>query len=161
MHRHNWAGGLAISTLLLCAPTVVGQIPRQPRPYRPAPTVSPYVNLFRRDVSPIVSYYGIVRPEFQFRQSIRDLNQQLQGAQRTIGQLQNQQGALVTGHQVYFLNGNHPYFGSVGAGGGAGFTGRTATPTTIRRGTVAPPPARRAPGGTRTPLVSEVGRRGG
>src|SRR5262249_53701959 len=84
-----------------------GPGPARAQTYRPPPTVSPYINLARQaNLNPGISYYGIVRPELEFRGSIQRLQQQ----QRTLGQeldaqAQQDPSALPpTGHQVGFLN---------------------------------------------------------
>jgi hypothetical protein len=43
------------------------------------PFVSPYINILRAGADPAINYYGIVRPEITFRNSISRLQQQ-QGA---------------------------------------------------------------------------------
>ena len=59
---------LALLTLVFgfaCAREGAAQVQRyQPR----TPTVSPYLNLTRLDVSPLPNYYAFVRPEIQQRQ---------------------------------------------------------------------------------------------
>src|SRR5689334_4123182 len=42
-----------------------------------SPAVSPYINLLRSGSPAAVNYYGIVRPEFQFQNSLQNLQQQV------------------------------------------------------------------------------------
>lgn len=81
------------------------------------PTVSPYLNLLRRDATPAENYYNLVRPEQQFRQSLLQQNREIQ-------QLRRQQTAAPqtqsptstgptaipgTGHRTYFQSYSHYY----------------------------------------------------
>ncbi|QDU24156.1 hypothetical protein [Urbifossiella limnaea] len=90
------------------------------------PSFSPYLNLLRSG-SPALNYYGLVRPDQQFRQSITNLQGSVAANQQAIGGLQSEVevGAPVTGHPTQFLN-YGGYFlnsgpGSVGGGGPANF----------------------------------------
>jgi hypothetical protein len=88
--------------------------------YVPAPAVSPYINLANPNLSPAISYYGIVRPELQTRAAIFGLQNQV----NTLGYDQAAtdqaaRGVLVTGHPVFFLNYSH-YYGDILAPGAAG-----------------------------------------
>jgi hypothetical protein len=80
----------------------------QPPINRP-PAVSPYLNLARGGL-PGINYYGLVRPEVEFRQSILGLRQDLQQA-TLVPQLgvQPQQQLLSTGHGAVFFNLGHYY----------------------------------------------------
>src|SRR5262245_6943216 len=70
-------------------------------PYR-RPTVSPYINLVRPGTDPAVQYYGIVRPEVTFRNSIQQLQLQ-QGVLTTQQQdLTTAAGLAPTGHPTGF-----------------------------------------------------------
>jgi hypothetical protein len=75
----------------------------------PRPVVSPYINLFRGGVNPAINYYGIVRPEVDFRRSIGGLQQQLI-AQQQAAAAPEEYGVLpATGHLPTFRNYAH-YF---------------------------------------------------
>src|SRR5262249_11066063 len=57
--------GLLASLLLVCLlPPVVSAQARRP-------PVSPYLNLARRDVNPAINYYGLVRPQLEFRNALQ------------------------------------------------------------------------------------------
>jgi hypothetical protein len=83
--------------------------------YRPA--FSPYLNLLRQGSSPAVNYYGLVRPEINFYNSINQINQQVSNNQQAIGDIQSS-AIPTTGHRVQFLN-TGSYFQSMGGGTGA------------------------------------------
>lgn len=98
----------------------------------PRPTVSPYVNMFSF-ANPAAAYFGIVRPEQQFGQTLNALQNQYQNMQGTLNQLGNaplgQENLLMTGHPVMFMNYSY-YFpmmsgrgGMAGGGGGIGMGG--------------------------------------
>jgi hypothetical protein len=70
---------------------------RQPRSYTPSqPTVSPYLNLLRRDTGPVTNYYTLVRPQQQ-QQAIN--RQQQANNQQQQSFLQTQQQGLRTVQQ--------------------------------------------------------------
>src|SRR5947207_10664448 len=54
--------------------------------FRPPP-VSPYLNLARRDINPAINYYGLVRPQFELRNTLQQFGNQITG-------LEQQQAAL-------------------------------------------------------------------
>lgn len=108
-----------VLALLLAAAEAHAQGPvrRPPPSYVPGPSFSPYLNLLRRDVPQAVNYYGIVRPEFEFRQGIMRVDERARTNQQSIQELQTTSLLPPTGHTTYFLNGSHPFFGQAGVGG--------------------------------------------
>ncbi|SRR6266849_3255203 len=73
------------------------------------PAVSPYINLLRGGSSAGVNYYGLVRPEIEFRGAIQRNQQQIAAGQQSYSELTA--GLSTTGHPVrymthwnYFLN---------------------------------------------------------
>jgi hypothetical protein len=123
---------LVLCGLGLFASTADAQ-PRVSPPNRPA--VSPYLNLLRPGNSPGVNYYGLVRPQMEFRNNIQNLQQQVAENQSSIMGLNN---AVLptTGHATSFLNTGGYFPGGVGAGGaraGAGGQRPAAPPPTGRR----------------------------
>ena len=125
--------GLAIG-LTWAAGVVQAQIPAYQMDRSRTPTFSPYLNLLRGGSSPAINYYGIVRPEITFGNSLYQLGLQqeaLQGQQNALG---NQQTALAaftqlpaTGHASgfqtqsrYFQNANAQGRGTGFAAGGVG-----------------------------------------
>lgn len=67
------------------------------------PTFSPYLNLTRQGGTPALNYYGLVRPELQFRQSLQNLQGAATANQQAIGDIQTG-GLPATGHPTQFLN---------------------------------------------------------
>src|SRR5262245_28916917 len=94
------------------------QVPGVPGGYRPP--VSPYINLLRRGTPTVLNYYGLVRPQVEFRNSIQGLSQQVGAID---DQLTAQEpGATpfpTTGHPTQFMNYSH-YFGGSRASGSPG-----------------------------------------
>jgi hypothetical protein len=121
--------GLAVC---LGTPAAYGQFPVQrAAPGYRTPPVSPYLNLLRAGSDPAINYYGLVRPEIEFRNSIQNLQQQVETVNTQInagGDVVN--GLPVTGHPVQFFNYSHYY--PTRAGGGTAFGGarQAATPAT-------------------------------
>jgi hypothetical protein len=140
---------------LLTAATVAGAMfltatmaSAQAPSYRPGmggqigtPPYSPYLNLLRNNNSTLQNYYGLVRPEFQFRNSLLGLQQQVStiGQTATGAAVDPETGLPFTGHSTQFLNTSHYFLnrGGVGAapgpaaGGAVGSAGGmrpTATP---------------------------------
>ena len=104
-----------------------GSVSAQPRPpvvNRP-PAFSPYLNLLRGGVSPAVNYYGIVRPQQQFRQQAQVLEQQIYQNSMAVqslgvtGLAQQQPFLATTGHPVAFNN-YGGYFNNLSGGGAVG-----------------------------------------
>jgi hypothetical protein len=69
------------------------------------PAFSPYLNLTRPGGTPALNYYGLVRPEVQFRQSITNLQGGLIADQQALTTLQTDPNAVSpTGHPTQFMN---------------------------------------------------------
>jgi hypothetical protein len=67
------------------------------------PTVTPWLNLYRGGSSPNLNYYNLVRPEFDFRGAIGQLQVQTNTNQQSITDLNVPAGPLVTGHAAGFM----------------------------------------------------------
>jgi len=96
------------------------------------PTFSPYINLSRRDVNPAINYYGLVRPQLRYNESI----QQLQQATQSLQQQQDVTGAIAserppTGHATGFLNHNRYFLNRGGATPSSGRGAAPAAPVTL------------------------------
>jgi hypothetical protein len=89
--------------------------------------VSPYLNLLRSGSAPGVNYYGLVRPEFEFRRNIGQLQAQNFAQQQAITGLQTAPTTVTTGHPVGFQN-HLGYFQNLSALGAGPFTGGTTQP---------------------------------
>jgi hypothetical protein len=117
MNRLIWT---ALVGGLLLAADATAQAP-VPRPLGGAstPPVSPYINLLRGGNAPAMNYYGLVRPQVEFRNAVLGLQGQFWNAQQAAS-LQTGEGGT-TGHPVSFLN-YGGYFmtttgGPIGTGG--------------------------------------------
>ena len=73
------------------------------------PVVSPYLNLIGRN-SAAVNYYGIVRPQLEFRAVQQRQGSRLQQLESREGDAKPDDFALPhTGHRCFFLNYSHYY----------------------------------------------------
>src|SRR5262245_51148744 len=100
------------------------------------PPVSPYINLLRPGTNPAINYYGLVRPQVEFRNNILGLQQQVGALDTQVGIDEAGMAAFpTTGHPVAFMNYSHYFGGTVGTGTGLGgrVVPRTTTPAVIRR----------------------------
>ena len=105
----------AILLLCLAAGGASAQTGAGPAPSRPA--VSPYLNLLRPGNSPGVNYYGLVRPQLELQNGLRNLQQQVQTNETAIAGL-NKAILPTTGHTSTFLNTGGYYSGGAGTNGG-------------------------------------------
>lgn len=127
---HRILAAASLVALLALGQPAFAQAPIRPGITPPArPAFSPYLNLLRPGGTPTLNYYGIVRPELAFRDSILglqnavDINRQLI---TTGGGAPGQTDMLVTGRGGFFLN-TGGYFLNLTGGAGPG------------RGTIASP----------------------
>jgi hypothetical protein len=130
--------GLILGCTCIAAPAAA-----QARPSRP--TVSPYLNLRRIDAPAAVNYYNLVRPQFEFRGAIQQLEQGVQSNRQNLNELGNE-GPSATGHAFGFQN-HLGYFQNTGGGGRTG-----------SRGPVGSGPAVRPPAARTTVTTPAVGR---
>ncbi|HET6575737.1 MAG TPA: hypothetical protein VFG68_19205 [Fimbriiglobus sp.] len=78
------------------------------------PTFSPYLNLLRQDNPTYLNYYGLVRPQLDFRQSLQNLRFDL-SAYQSQSQTNGQATLPGTGHRTVFMN-TMGYFMTMGGG---------------------------------------------
>jgi hypothetical protein len=128
---------------LLCASRAEAQYQSPGFFYSPPPRTSPFLNLLRSGTPPGINYYGLVRPEIEFRRGIQQLQGQALTQQQAITGLQTAPAAVTTGHPVGF--GTHlSYFQNLSSPGATAFTtGTTQQRATGAAGTTSPPPSRR------------------
>jgi hypothetical protein len=98
--------------------------PQMANPYA-RPVFSPYLNLLNPNLNPAINYYGLVRPEIEFRSSLQQLQQQV-NTLPTTPSAPELAGIPVTGHTTQFLNYSH-YYPSNLPGQSAGAAGRRPT----------------------------------
>ena len=129
MERYAWAA------ILVLTASGLDSVQAQPGfPYTPPPAFSPYLNM-NRNASPLINYYGVVRPQLDTAKNMTQLEQQLQfelghNAQATPNRDVAAQGT-VTGHPITFMNTSHyfPMLGSPAGGNGGNLgTPRTGVP---------------------------------
>ena len=97
------AAGLAVAVGSLGTGRAWGQ--------QPPPGYSPYLNLARPG-SPGMNYYGLVRPQVEFRKDVQSLQRNTTRLQTDLNQMG---GDLATGHAAGFM-----YFGGYYPGLGRG-----------------------------------------
>lgn len=94
-----------IATLSLKTGDLAAQPPAPGGQFSRPPAFSPYLNLLRSGGSPTLNYFGLVRPEMQFRQAIQTLNADISQNRQLIGNLDPGVGGLpFTGHPTQFMN---------------------------------------------------------
>ena len=123
---------LTLGLLLGSACVLTPQAVSAQAPYA-RPAYSPYLNLLRGDSPPVANYYGLVRPELDFRSSVYRLQQQTQANQQAVTDLQTSTVMPPTGTPAGFLN-HGSYFqsltgGAVGTQFGAPMTPGLGVPT--------------------------------
>lgn len=106
--KHTLLGSAiaVIATLSLAAGDLSAQppVPGGGQFSRP-PAFSPYLNLLRSGGSPALNYFGLVRPEMQFRQAIQTLNADVSQNRQLIGNMDpTGSGLPFTGHPTQFMN---------------------------------------------------------
>jgi hypothetical protein len=62
------------------------------------------LNLLRPGSSPAINYYGLVRPEQEFRFSYQSLQQQSLAFQQNLANVETNATQLITGNRGQFLN---------------------------------------------------------
>jgi hypothetical protein len=120
--RWHLAAVFAIVVVSLGASQVQGQ--------PPPPGYSPYLNLVRPG-SPGMNYYGLVRPEVEFRNNLQQLQRNTTRLQTEFSQATGSD--LSTGHPSAFM-----YFGGYYSGIGRGGLQSRSFPNTMPRPAAAP-----------------------
>jgi hypothetical protein len=109
-----------------------------PNPYS-RPAYSPFLNLLRPG-DPAINYYGLVRPQQQFRAGLFQSQVQNASLQQSVSSLEQTQGVLITGNRGTFLNYSR-YFLNNGVSGAP-----LSRPSSLASATVGT--AGRTPGGS-------------
>lgn len=98
------------------------------------PTVSPYLNLLRAGNSATQNYYGLVRPQQNFRGDITGLQSDLQSVGSGVSNFNRQQETTQTGHRSGFMTHGNNFMnlgaGAASAGKGARASGSSQIPST-------------------------------
>jgi hypothetical protein len=136
---------LASLLLLAAIPAAAfGQGPTRPGiTPNTGPAFSPYLNLARPGAPAGINYYGLVRPELNFRSSLSGLqtdvatNRDLLTTGRAAS---GTAGLLTTGHAATFLNTGGYFLNSTGGVGAQGGGARTTGARAQGAGGMAAPP---------------------
>jgi hypothetical protein len=120
----------AVGALIVVLGATAASNGQQPYgPYQPRPTLSPWLNMFRRDTGPLDNYHTFVQPRFQAQQAFQAqqgaIDQQqfnIDSLGHDVTQLEAQRHAQIhpTGTASTYMNFSHYY----GAQGGAGHAAR-------------------------------------
>jgi hypothetical protein len=107
----TWILPLGLAAALVNAQPLLAQ-------YRTTrPPVSPYLEIIRRDSAAGINYYNLVKPQFEFRGAIQQLQQGVRTNEQTLTDLQGET-LPTTGHAAGF--GTHlGYFQNIGGARGA------------------------------------------
>jgi hypothetical protein len=131
--------GLLAAAAMTLAPPASAQMPMMNRNYQTTPTMSPWLNLYRRDTGPLDNYHTFVRPQMELQQTLTrqdDVNQRqsdrIAGLSQRVTQMQDKPaGPRPTGSATGsgFMHFSHYYnsrFSAQAAGvrGAATFPGR-------------------------------------
>ena len=120
-------GMIAVAAVQLCPQIANAQFggDRINRPLN-RPTVSPYLNLFRRGNSgsnSILNYYGLVRPQNQAIQRDHQLNSNLREFERDVKSSSNDSRGSMRRPMLLGTTGHRTSFMTIGGGGGGGQRG--------------------------------------
>jgi hypothetical protein len=88
--------------------------------------VSPYLNLFNGGNSPAINYFGIVRPQIDFRNSLMMMQQQIAMGDQSMADMANSMTMLTTGHPSLFMS-HRKYFLNTGISSPAALNRQGAT----------------------------------
>ena len=115
--------------IALAVPAGVGSLRAQPPVPgaglggAPRPPFSPYLNLNRQGGNSALNYYGLVRPQTQFQQSIQNLQGAVGANQQSIGNLQTDSLGMAqspTGHAAGFMTYSGYFLNNQGFGAAGG-----------------------------------------
>ena len=140
MRRTIW---LSVCSLLFVAGSANAQGGFPGSQYGPSsrPAYSPYLNLTRRDAPLVTNYYGLVRPEVNFRNALQQLDSQQAQTNSQQAALESALAYPATGHPSRFLSHNG-YFLTNSSGGGGGQFAAPAGGAQGTAGAAQAPPAR-------------------
>lgn len=114
-------GSFADGTFAQSSPSSIYSSPsrsfgRARSPFTSRPTFSPYLNLLRQG-DPVLNYYGLVRPEKEFRAANEDIRAEVGEVERKLENFEEREAGSnlgVTGHHVKFMSDQQGGVGSVG-----------------------------------------------
>lgn len=108
MRTHLTIGLCGLAYLLLAAGPASAQFDRNYLANRNyltnRPAFSPYLNLLRPGVNPAINYFGLVRPQQEFRSGINNVQSELQGVGTAVNRLSYLDNSVrETGHAAGFM----------------------------------------------------------
>lgn len=118
----GWIITASVAAACVSASPAAAQVPFPPSQVGAysQPGYSPYLNLLRPG-SPAINYYGLVRPQVGFTNSIQGLQYQVNAVGTQVADSQQAPVPLVTGHTTGFMYFSRYFSGSsVRPGGGLG-----------------------------------------
>ena len=124
-------GSGSLAVVLLMSAALQAQPPAPPKQAPRRPTFSPYLNLTRQEGGAARNYYGLVRPELEFRYNINRLQQDTQ-ALASAAAAPAASGELETGHRAGYMT-HLKYFGTNVSGTGGPASAGTRPVATARR----------------------------
>jgi hypothetical protein len=148
----GWIGAASVVAACVFASPSAAQVPFPPSQVGAysQPGYSPYLNLLRPG-SPAINYFGLVRPQVGYTNSIQGLQYQVNAVGTQVADSQQAQAPLVTGHTTGFMYFSRYFSGSaVRPAGGLGFARPVGNPVATGQmlpaaqgGRPAPPPIQR------------------
>jgi len=124
---------------LLAAGAAIAQPPSPLRDFPRRPGYSPYLNLTRTGGNAAQNYYGLVRPELEFRNNVNQLRNDTQAIAAGLAAA----GAateLSTGHATGYMT-HLRYFGTNGMNSGLGAVAPTKQSPAVKPANTRPTPA--------------------
>lgn len=158
--RYSVLAPMALALAAACG-SVGAASAQGPTPVGPVtqPTFSPYLNLLRRDNPAYLNYYGLVRPQQEFRQSIVNLRQDVYNVSQSQQQSTDQSSLPGTGHRTVFLNTMGYFMNSSGGPGNRQGIPVSTGGATRTGGAPAQAPVRGGPQGPQSTRPGTSGRR--
>jgi hypothetical protein len=136
----------AVGLALSAGPLYAQYSPAVRPPGVPAPVYSPYLNLLRSNNPAWLNYYGLVRPEVEFRSGIYGLQQGVETNTAGISALDAAAAGMpLTGHSTAFLNTSHYFLNRGGVGTPAAAPGAPVVAPGAARATINQPGTPAAP----------------
>ncbi len=138
MRKVAW---LAVVSLCACAGSANAQGYYPGGSYNPGsrPAYSPYLNLLRPDSALVNNYFGLVRPQINFQNSLLQLDAQQALSANQQAAAQENQALPPTGHASRFMTQSRYFLtnGAAGIGTGGGTVGGNAGTQGLQAGTPA------------------------
>lgn len=151
--KTRWLAAAVIGVVACTSGRLSAQAPVVRPPGVAAPTYSPYLNLLRNNSPAYINYYGLVRPEVDFRSSLYGLQQGVAANAAGVSNIDAATGLTLTGHPTSFMNTSHYFLnrGGQGTPGSAPVRGGQGTPVAASGAATAPAPGNNRGGTSAAP----------